>query len=51
MGIQVPDMDGIEATRRITALKEDAPRVIMVTTFELDRYVFESLRAGARASA
>ncbi len=47
MDIQMPDMDGIEATRRITASGDNAPRVIMVTTFELDRYVFESLRAGA----
>ena len=47
MDIQMPDMDGIEATRRITASGDNAPRVIIVTTFELDRYVFESLRAGA----
>ncbi len=47
MDIQMPDMDGIEATRRITAVGDNAPRVIIVTTFELDRYVFESLRAGA----
>ena len=47
MDIQMPDTDGIEATRLITQQEASAPRVIIVTTFELDRYVFDSLRAGA----
>ncbi|MBA3339100.1 MAG: response regulator transcription factor [Geodermatophilaceae bacterium] len=44
--IRMPVLDGIEATRQITA-EPDAPRVIILTTFELDEYVFEALRAGA----
>ena len=47
MDVQMPDLDGIEATRQIVDLTDSAPRVIIVTTFELDEYVFESLRAGA----
>ncbi|MDQ3576889.1 MAG: response regulator transcription factor [Actinomycetota bacterium] len=44
--IRMPNLDGIEATRQITA-EPDPPRVIILTTFELDSYVFEALRAGA----
>jgi DNA-binding NarL/FixJ family response regulator len=46
MDVRMPVCDGIEATRRITATA-DAPRVLMLTTFDLDEYVFEALRAGA----
>jgi DNA-binding NarL/FixJ family response regulator len=46
MDVRMPVLDGIEATRRIT-LADDAPRIIILTTFELDEYVFEALRAGA----
>lgn len=46
MDIRMPTVDGIEATRRITALRGGA-RVIVLTTFDLDEYVYESLRAGA----
>jgi RNA polymerase sigma factor (sigma-70 family) len=48
MDIQMPEMNGLEAARQISALGgEDGPRVLMVTTFELDEYVYEALRAGA----
>jgi DNA-binding NarL/FixJ family response regulator len=44
--IRMPILDGIEATRQITA-QPDAPRIVILTTFELDEYVFQALRAGA----
>jgi len=49
MDIQMPRMDGIEATRRLLARDdaEPAPRVLVLTTFGEDRFVFEALRAGA----
>ena len=47
MDIRMPRLDGIEATRRIAAQGENAPRVLVLTTFDLDEYVFEALRAGA----
>ncbi len=46
MDIRMPVMDGIEATRRIVATTQ-GPRVIILTTFELDEYVFSALSAGA----
>ena len=46
MDIRMPRLDGIEATRRIRA-REHAPRVIMLTTFDLDEYVYDALKAGA----
>ena len=48
MDIRMPEMDGIEATSRIAAGNgEDPVRVLMLTTFDLDEYVYDALRAGA----
>ena len=49
MDIRMPELDGIEATRRVIAGGGDAapPRVLMLTTFDLNEYVYEALRAGA----
>jgi DNA-binding NarL/FixJ family response regulator len=46
MDIRMPRLDGIEATRRLTA-ESDRTRVLILTTFGLDEYVYEALRAGA----
>ena len=52
MDVRMPVMDGIEATRQITADRTaTAPRVLILTTFDLDEYVFEALRAGASGFA
>jgi DNA-binding NarL/FixJ family response regulator len=47
MDIRMPEMDGIEATRRIAGEGDGVPRVLMLTTFDLDEYVYDALRAGA----
>ena len=49
MDIRMPELDGLEATRRIlsSATNGDAPKILMLTTFDLDEYVYEALRAGA----
>jgi DNA-binding NarL/FixJ family response regulator len=47
MDIRMPKLDGLEATRRILARAEPPPRVVVLTTFDLDQYVYEALRAGA----
>jgi DNA-binding NarL/FixJ family response regulator len=48
MDIRMPEMDGIEATRRITARNDgERPRILILTTFDLDEYVYDALGAGA----
>ena len=46
MDVRMPVMDGIDATRQVTAV-DDPPRVLVLTTFDLDEVVYEALRAGA----
>jgi DNA-binding NarL/FixJ family response regulator len=46
MDIRMPELDGIEATRRILAA-DDGARILILTTFDLDEYVYEALQAGA----
>ena len=46
MDIRMPELDGLEATRRILAA-ENSARILILTTFDLDEYVYEALRAGA----
>src|SRR6187455_3544830 len=46
MDIRMPELDGLEATRRILAADADA-RILVLTTFDLDEYVYEALSAGA----
>ncbi|UJW28423.1 response regulator transcription factor [Saccharothrix sp. AJ9571] len=46
MDVQMPRMNGVEATALVTA-RENAPKVILLTTFDLDEYAFAGLRAGA----
>src|SRR6478735_5388487 len=46
MDIRMPELDGLEATRRILAAEPDS-RVLILTTFDLDEYIYRALRAGA----
>jgi DNA-binding NarL/FixJ family response regulator len=46
MDIRMPELDGLQATRRILAA-DDGARILVLTTFDLDEYVYEALRAGA----
>jgi DNA-binding NarL/FixJ family response regulator len=48
MDVRMPRLDGVEATRRLLE-RDGAPRVIVLTTFDLDEYAFAALRAGASA--
>lgn len=47
MDVRMPGLDGIAATERIVAIGDPAPKVIILTTFDLDEYVYGALRAGA----
>jgi DNA-binding NarL/FixJ family response regulator len=46
MDVRMPGMDGLEATRHLLA-SDQGPRVLMLTTFDLDQYVYDAMRAGA----
>ncbi|WP_203454365.1 response regulator transcription factor [Jiangella aurantiaca] len=46
MDVRMPVLDGVEATRRLRS-REDAPKVIVLTTFDLDEYAFAAIKAGA----
>ncbi|MEU8260367.1 response regulator transcription factor [Micromonospora sp. NPDC048999] len=47
MDVRMPAIDGIQATRRLLATSADPPRVLVITTFANDEYVYDALRAGA----
>jgi DNA-binding NarL/FixJ family response regulator len=47
MDVRMPRMDGLEATRRVVAAGAESVRVIVLTTFDLDDYIYEALRVGA----
>jgi DNA-binding NarL/FixJ family response regulator len=47
MDVRMPNLDGLEATRRILHGRPSGPRVLVLTTFDLDAYVYEALHAGA----
>ena len=47
MDVRMPGVDGIEATRALAAASAGGPRVLILTTFDLDHYVYDALRAGA----
>ena len=51
MDIRMPELNGIEATRQLTAsMKEPPIKVLILSTFDLDEYVFDALKAGASGS-
>jgi DNA-binding NarL/FixJ family response regulator len=47
MDVRMPDVDGIEATRRLLGEDATAVKIVMLTTFDMDEYVYDALRAGA----
>ncbi|MFH8793245.1 response regulator [Streptomyces sp. NPDC017941] len=47
MDVRMPLLDGIEATRAVLRMIDDPPKIVVITTFENDEYVYEALRAGA----
>jgi DNA-binding NarL/FixJ family response regulator len=47
MDVRMPGVDGIEATRQLTVVADHQPKVLILTTFDLDEYVFDALCAGA----
>ena len=47
LDVRMPNVDGLEATRRLLEGKSEGPRVLILTTFDLDEYVWEALHAGA----
>jgi DNA-binding NarL/FixJ family response regulator len=47
MDVRMPNVDGLDATRRLLDGKTEGPRVLILTTFDLDEYVYEALRVGA----
>ncbi|MGI5491955.1 response regulator [Microtetraspora malaysiensis] len=47
MDVRMPRMDGVEATRQICASSSSGPRVLILTTFDLDEYAFAAIKAGA----
>ena len=47
MDIRMPNLDGIAATRRLAGRGRPRPRVLVLTTYDLDEYVYDALRAGA----
>ena len=47
MDVRMPEIDGIEATRRLLSEQDATAKVVMLTTFDMDEYVYEALRAGA----
>src|SRR5207245_4599066 len=47
MDVRMPSLDGIEATRQLAGAGDPGPRILILTTFDLDEYVYDALRAGA----
>ena len=47
MDVRMPDVDGIEATRRLLGVDGAEAKIVMLTTFDMDEYVYDALRAGA----
>ncbi len=47
MDVRMPNVDGLDATRRLLDDAEEGPRILILTTFDLDEYVYEALQAGA----